>query len=131
VGTSQLLDWLATSPQGARLTSLEWNFTGYSIDEYDIAPLIKFLQSSRGLEDLFLLYPREYALEPEYWSALPHHHDTLRRVVHQQSSQKGRLKNDDEAEEMIRILGAFKRITYLGTCCQPGTLVSTWYSMIF
>ena len=124
-----MLDWLATSSRAVQLTAFELNFTGHFVDQYDIAPLTKFLESFRGLEDLFVLYPREWSPGPEYLIAVSHHHSKLRRIVHSQADNYDISENKEPFDGLIKVLGAFERVEHLGTDCQPGELVSTLLPM--
>jgi hypothetical protein len=124
-GTNKLLNSLAISPQAARITSFELNCTGRFVDQHDIAPLMKFLLSFQGLEYLFVLYPQQWTPGLEYWNSVSHHRNTLRRVVHQQADIYGRSENDNAIDGLIGVLNELEMVRYIGTCSQPGTLVST------
>ena len=66
LGTNPLLELLASPSQPMRLTSFELNFTGHWIEQYELMPLARFLQSFAGLEDLFTLCSREGELIEEF-----------------------------------------------------------------
>lgn len=119
-----MLEMLANSRQPVQLNSLELNFTGHFVDQYDPKPLMTFLQSFEGLEDLFILYPREWRTTVEYRHAVSHHSPTLRRLVHQPSGLYGVPTDDDTVNGLIEILSGLEKIQYLGICCDADDLVS-------
>jgi hypothetical protein len=123
-GTNHMLDFLATHSEEVHLTSFELNFSGYVLDQYEMSPLVKFLQSFQGLEDLFMLYPRQWTLGAEYWSSVSHHRSTLRRLVHQQADFYHGSENNDSIIGQTEILTELEKIQYLGTGCPPDDLVS-------
>jgi hypothetical protein len=122
--TNQMLRFLASFPHSLRLTSFELNFTGHFIEQYDITPLKEFLLSFQGLEDLFILYPREWDPQTEYWSAVSHHKSTLRRVVNQQEGLTGRPAAVNPPDRSIEILRELEKTQYSATTCLPIRLVS-------
>jgi hypothetical protein len=82
--TNPLLDMLASSPQPMRLTSFELNFTGQWDEQDELEPLVRFVKSFKGLEDLYISFPAFASPTDEYWESVLHHKSTLKRVVHQQ-----------------------------------------------
>jgi len=61
-----------------RLTSFELNFTG---QWDDLEPLVRFVKSFEGLEDLYISFPAFASPTDEYWESVLHHKSTLKRVV--------------------------------------------------
>jgi len=122
--TNPLLDKLAGSSQPIRLTSFELDFTGHYVEQEDIMPLVRFLRSFEGLEDLYILCPRLGNLTEEYWHSIFHHKSTLKRVVHQQI---GVYLDPEYAQRNDRPIGALLKrsnLKCLGICCLPNDLVS-------
>ena len=124
LGANKLLDQLASSPQAVCLTFLELGFAGPQIEDDDLAPLMRFLRSFRGLEHFFVLYPGNWTLGREYWDSLSNHHSSLRRVVHQESGFDGESEHRNAVVGFIKALGELERIECLSTCARPDTLVS-------
>jgi hypothetical protein len=122
--TNKLLEVLANSCQPVQLKSLELNFTGHFIEQYDPKPLMTFLQFFEGLEDLFILYPKEWRTVVGYHHAVSHHSSTLKRLVHQPSGLYGRSTDDDTVNGIIEILPKLEKLQYLGICCDADDLVS-------
>jgi hypothetical protein len=68
-----------------RLTSFELNFTGQWDEQDDFEPpLVRFVKSFEGLEDLYISFPAFAGPTDEYGESVLHHNSTLKRVVRQQ-----------------------------------------------
>jgi hypothetical protein len=122
--TNPLLDMLAGSQQSIRLTSFELNFAGFYLEQRNIMPLARFLQSFEGLEDLYILCPEFVNLTEEYWHSIFHHKSTLKRLVHQ---QVGVYLDPEYVQSSDRPIGALLKqgnLKCLGICCRPNDLVS-------
>lgn len=135
-GTNELLEMLANPSQPMQLKSFELKVTGSDADRSDPRPLMTFLRSFRGLEDLFIMYTEEWSGASEYRHAINHHSSTLRRLVHQPSSidedwfkaydsdaEDGTLE-DKMSNGLIESLPKLKRLQYLGICNQADHIVS-------
>jgi hypothetical protein len=130
LGTNEMLSLLATSTQRMHLTCFELGFTGYFIEQHDIAPPTQFLQSFQGLEDLFILYPKEWNPECAYWNAISQHHATVRRVVHQKAGIYGGLGEIDNTNSLIETLEQAEGIQCLGVSFWTDITVSIRLSRI-
>ncbi|KAI9704018.1 MAG: hypothetical protein M1820_005639 [Bogoriella megaspora] len=121
VGTNEMLDCLADSSGSMCLTSFELDFTGYFEDQFDMTPLMRFLRSFQGLEDLFVLFPPAWTLGREYWSSISNNHSSLRRIVHHESGVYCR-GDGNESDGLFEILSGLETIRCLGVCSQPSSL---------
>jgi hypothetical protein len=90
----------------------------------------QFLQGFKGLEDLYLMFPK-----PNTWDAIlsgiPKHRTTLRRLVTHDlvGNYSDFFDGNPSARAGFRTLYQSVPVSYLGTCIQLPVLVSTVRSL--
>jgi hypothetical protein len=114
-----------TQSSPLQLTCLEVNFTGAYVEQDDIMPLIMFLRSFSGLQDLFVLCRPLQEQAQDFWLSVDHHRSTLHRFIYQQSTLYG-SRSDPELDTLwgLNIVG------YIGICCEIQKLVNVTYSLM-
>jgi hypothetical protein len=128
-GTNDRLTMLADSSETLHLTSFELTKSRRYLDDWELMPLVRFLESFQGLEELSLLCDgtRDPLIE-EGWRSILHHCSTLKRFVHHQREVELdheykviTIYQHDLSEWYVQIMDLVLKTSLdcIGFCCSP------------
>lgn len=124
-GANNLLDLLAESSRNGELKPafFEIGYSGVMLEGADLQPLVRFLESFKGLQDLFYPFECDVQFPQDYLESILSHKSILRRFVHQEREIRLPLDNRKSCRSM-KHLPQETSLECLGLCFELGSLVS-------